>query len=340
MKIKAIILGSLYLHCLFFSAAGNEGPLPIDPNGYYDDPIELDNGLFENGDPNLTSYEFTPPIIWERIPNPDRLPDCYAALEPNFIPPETRAQWQISGPYQGDAFVVLSTGGLGDDRAVKSAAISQEVFLNAGDTIIGAYFFGTMDYQPYNDYAGISFQLAADPNDYPDSLDYFLIPDAQCSVDSIGSFRSTFDLSPDTEGWIRFSHTVEPNQVGPYHLRCEVADSVDTVYNTYFAVDGLRICRGGRSIADMDWDCDVDLQDYSIISQAWMTFCPDISIHAPNFPGDPNDYPLPVTDPNIPCQLADLDNNWFVDPNDLILFSDQWLLDTSKNKNAIFYKDL
>jgi hypothetical protein len=328
MKIKTIILGSFCLHCLFFSATSNEASASTDPNGYIDDPIALDNGLLEHGDPNLTTYGFTPPINWQRIPNPDRSPDCYAGLDPNFIPPELSVDWSIPSPYQGDTFVVLSTGGAGDIRNgdIKSSTISQEVFLYPGDTIIGAYFFGTTDYSPYNDYASIYLELAADPNDYPDSLEYFLIPEAQCSVDSIGSFRSTFELSPDTGGWITFSHTVEPNQIGPYYLRCEVVDLWDTIYNTYFAIDGLRICRGGRSIADMDWDCDVDLLDYSIISKAWMTFCPDIPIDDPNFPGDPNDYPVPVTDPNIPCQLADLDNSWFVEPNDLIIFSDQWLL--------------
>jgi hypothetical protein len=105
-----------------------------------------------------------------------------------------------------------------------------------------------------------------------------------------------------------------------------VTDFKDTIYNSYFAIDGLRICRGGQPIADLDWDCDVDLLDYSIISEAWLTFCPDIDINEPNFPGDPNDYPPPVTDPNIPCQLADIDNNWFVDPNDLSIMSDQWLI--------------
>jgi hypothetical protein len=330
MKMKAIILGSLCVHCLLFSAAANT-VFPPDPNGYIDDPFALDNGLFENGDPNLTTYGFTPPIYWQRIPSPDRLDDCYAGLDPNFVPPESRAEWSIPSPYQGDAFVVLSTGGLGDDGAIQSAAITQEVFLNEGDTIIGAYFFGTTDYRPYNDYGCIYLEQAAEPNDYPDSLEYFEIPQAQCSVNSIGSFKSTLELSPDTGGWIAFSHTIEPNQVGPYYLRCEVVDVLDTIYNTYFAIDGLRICRGGQPIADLDWDCDVDLQDYAIISRAWLTFCPDIAIDDPNFPGDPNDYPLPVTDPNIPCQLADLDNSWFVEPNDLMIFWDQWLLGVSSD---------
>ena len=319
MKINTIILGSLFVHCLLYSMASSECPLYANPNDYIDNPNTLDNGLFECGDPNLTMYGFTAPIYWERFPVPDTLADCYAALHSNFDPPESGIDWNIPYPYQGDTFVVLSTGGIGGDGEIKSSTISQEVFLNAGDTIIGAYFFGTTDYRPYNDYGGIYLELAADPNDYPGSLEHFLIPEAQCSVDAIGSFRSTFELSPDTGGWIAFSHTVETNQVGPYFLRCEVVDLLDTIYNTYFAIDGLRICRGGRPIADLDRDCDVDLVDYSILSSAWLADCHEIS--------DPDS---PYYDPNIPCQLADIDNSWFVGPNDLIIMSDQWLITTSE----------
>ena len=156
--------------------------------------------------------------------------------------PEPRIEWEIPGPYQGDTFVVLSTGGFEDvpDGAVISSKISQEVFLHAGDTIIGAYFFGTTDYSPFNDYASIYLELAGDPNDYPGSVEHFLIPDAQCDIETIESFRSTLELSPETGGWITFSHTVEANQVGPYFLRCEVTDFKDSIYNSYFAIDGLQ----------------------------------------------------------------------------------------------------
>lgn len=327
MKVTAIILWSFFVQCLLCSIASSEYSPCFDPN-YIDNPGVLHNGLFECGEPNLVTQSFTPPIYWERIPLPDTLADCYAGLHPDFVPPEPRIEWVIPGPYQGDTFVVLSTGGYDavPDGAVTSSKISEEVFLYAGDTIIGAYFFGTTDYRPFNDYASIFLELAVDPNDYPDSVEHVLISGAQCDVETIESFRSTFELSPETGGWITFSHTVEPNQVGPYFLRCEVTDFKDTIYNSYFAIDGLRICRGGQPIADLDWDCDVDLLDYSIISEAWLTFCPDIDINDPNFPGDPNDYPPPVTDPNIPCQLADIDNNWFVDPNDLSIMSDQWLI--------------
>ncbi|MHC4855169.1 MAG: hypothetical protein ACYS72_02050, partial [Planctomycetota bacterium] len=95
------------------------------------------------------------------------------------------------------------------------------------------------------------------------------------------------------------------------------------------AVDGLRICRGGKPQSDLNDDCNVNLIDYSILSQAWLAFCPDDSFKDPNL-YDPNDWP-PITDPNIPCQLADLDNSWFVDPNDLNIMSYEWLDGTDPN---------
>jgi hypothetical protein len=250
--------------------------------------------------------------------------DCYASLHSDFEHEDPRIEWEIANPFEGDTFVLLSTGEFGNINAdaVKGSKISQEVFLHAGDTILGAYFFGTTDYRPYNDYASIYLELAADPNDFPDSLEYFLIPGAQCDVDTVGSYKSTHALAPD--GWIPFSHTVEPNQVGPYLLQCEVVDVLDLRFNSYFAIDGLRICRGGKPLSDLNDDCDVNLIDYSILSEAWLSFCPDPPFFDPNY-YDPNDYP-PITDPNIPCQLADLDNSWFVDPNDLIIMSDEWLI--------------
>ena len=71
---------------------------------------------------------------------------------------------------------------------------------------------------------------------------------------------------------------------------------------------------------DLTGDCFVDLEDYSILSEAWLCFCPDV--FDPNTM-DPND----IADPNIPCQLADIDNSWFVDTNDLALLTSDWLVE-------------
>lgn len=485
MKIKAIILGSLFLGCLSYATASSECILYADPNDYIDDPNILENGLLECGDPNLTQYGFIPPTYWERIPHPLSIDqsDCYAELRSSFFPyPDPNEGWGIPAPYEGDRFVLLSSGGFDTvpDGDIKGSMISQRVSLSEGDIILGAYFFGTFDWPEYNDYCRIYAKL--DPNytcPYPDPNEAYgaelvtnagfdsdtfwtktglwviadpnvtdpnivdpnitdpniVDPNTACynpyllgseastlsqtvliepnqtylvSIDVLkGSFNSGSDFFSVTLGdqtsemtaytnktitqlftptesdiliiawenegtisidnvsvrntagecfqypaeeftiiyksvgrepndiprfestgdWVPFEYSVEPNQVGPYYLRCEVVDFQDSAYNSYLAIDGLRICKGGRSTADLNNDCDVNLQDYSILSEAWLAFCPDSPFYDPNS-YDPNDYPTP-TDPNIPCQLADFDNSWFVDSNDLVFMSDQWLYNTS-----------
>lgn len=162
------------------------------------------------------------------------------------------------------------------------------------------------DHRPVDEFVIIYKALGTEPNDIPKE-------------------GSTVD-------WIEFQHIVEPNQAGPYVLYCEVVDEVDTILSTYLAVDGLRICRGGKPLSDLNNDCVVNLIDYSILSEAWLSFCPDPPFYDPNF-YDPNDWPPPITDPNIPCQLADIDNSWFVDPNDLIYMSGDWLKNNSEPNN-------
>ena len=338
MKLHSIILGALLVQCAVFAHFSGECPLFSDPNDYIDDPNTLDNGLFECGDPNLTIFDFIPPIYWERIPHPESYnqDDSYVSLHSSLEHENQRIKWEIENPFEGDTFVLLSTGGEdADDIIIKGSKMSQEVFLNAGDTILGAYFFGTTDYLYYNDYGQISLLFAGDPNDYPDPNDMPVnvipIPGTRCDVQAVGNYKSTKTLMPETGGWISFTHTVEPNQIGPYLLTCEVVDEFDLRVNSYFAIDGLRICRGGKPISDLNDDCDVNLVDYSIFSEAWLSFCPDAYFYDPNFPDDPNDYPPPVTDPNILCQLADFDNSWFVDPNDLNIMSDQWLIGSSSD---------
>jgi hypothetical protein len=340
MKLRSTIFWVLLMQCAVFSQFSSACPIFSDPNTYIDDPNTLDNGLFECGDANLTVYNFTPPFFWERMPHPDSEiwdnpdpNDCYAALHSYFEPPpESQVQWSIDNPYSGSSFVLLHTGhpdpeksitGYNADasRKIKGSMISQKVVLDEGDTIQGAYFFGTSDWidgdqtDSYNDCASIHLEpvdLGNEPNDS--------IIIAVCDVNTVGDYKSTLGLSPETGGWIRFSHTVEdPNYAGSYFLRCKVNDEYDEVYDSYFAIDGLRICRGGQSVADLDWDCDVDLTDYSILSKAWLSFCPGPS-YDPNDPNSP-----PVADPNFINYEADLDNSWYVDANDLVIMSDQWL---------------
>ena len=160
---RNFIWGVLVVICLgHVCAFGNCPPLSLDPNDYVEDPNILENGLFECGDPyNYTPYgtiyNFTPPLYWTRTVNFntwDQISDpnnnnnnCYAGLHSHFSP--DREKWEIPFPYEGNTFVLLSTGDPSDPNLdsgqVESSTICQEVFLNKGDTITGAYFFGTLE---------------------------------------------------------------------------------------------------------------------------------------------------------------------------------------------------
>ncbi|MHC4291274.1 MAG: hypothetical protein ACYSTR_03585, partial [Planctomycetota bacterium] len=138
MTFRRIILGLFLFQCASYAQYPGECVVFSDPNDYIDDPYVLDNGLFECGDPNLIEYGFKPPIYWERIPHPDSIEksDCYAALHPSFNPNEPSVDWSIPAPYEGDTFVLLSTGGFGvganrvEDNEIVGSMISQKVFLN------------------------------------------------------------------------------------------------------------------------------------------------------------------------------------------------------------------
>ena len=357
MRNRAVFSGLLLLFIAAFTQAGFDCVYFDDPNDYIDDPNTLENARFECGDPNLTEFDFTPPTFWERIPVSDPyhpLSDCYASLiyrpeEPN-VPAFTPlnefgfvANWYISAPYEGDSFVLLSTDLWPNTDEypkphydyLKSSTIQQQVSLEEGDTIMGAYFFGTVDYRSYYDFAEINLE-PSDPNiSDPNSI----ISLVHVVIGDVNDFQSTLELSPETGGWLTFSYTIEPNQVGNYFIKCKVEDNIDRVYDSFLGIDNFRICRGGKPVADLDWDCDVDLVDFAVISEAWLAFCPD----DPNFidpnMNDPNvidpnvidpnvidpNVIYPIYDPNVPCQLADIDNSWYVDVNDLRIFSDEWL---------------
>ena len=201
---------------------------------------QIINGNFETPDPNSPAY-FIAPANWDRIPNPAYQEDCYAGLHERFDPNRPNIDWVIEPPYEGENFVVLSSGGFGTvrDGDIKGACISQEVFLSEGDTILGAYFFGAGDYiynppSSFNDYGRIYIQLSdpnyvqTDPNYPGPTLEEFEIPGTRCDIKDVGGdYRSTHDVSPDTNGWITFSYTVDPNHVGPHYLRCEIVDRID-----------------------------------------------------------------------------------------------------------------
>lgn len=353
MKKRVFITGAIFLIAMLVNASNQECVLFSDPNDYVDDPYYLDNGHFECGDPNLTEFAFTPPIFWERLPyiQSHFSEDCFAGLYESFDPPNGTQKWIIDSPFEGNTFVLMSSGGFISkdettrvaDSQISGSRILQQVDLSAGDTISGAFFFGTLDYLPFNDSGHISLIYTGDPNDFEDPNDIPVnidpIPGTYCDVEIVGDKQSTITwdredpnfLPGATDGWVSFSYTVDANQAGPYIIMCEVKDHRDSIVNSYYAVDGLRICKGGIPETDLDKDCDVDLADLSIFSKTWMCFCPDPPVDDPNFPGDPNNYPLPPSDPNLLalCESTDFDNSWFIDPNDLSIMADEWLIDNS-----------
>ena len=264
----------------------------------------IQNGRFEVADPNSPPY-LVAPLHWTRVPHPQSnyLDDCYASLHTDFDSPNSG--WRISHPQEGQYFVLLSTGGFDnvDDRNVKGAAISQEVFLSGGDIIMGSYFFGTTDYRPFFDFGRITLERTDDPNNW------FVIPGTYCDVADVDSYQSTHYISPETNGWISFTYAIEPNQAGSYFIKCEVIDFSDTIYPSFYAVDNLRVCYGVPLYGDLNSDCAVDLGDFTILSNLWLADCTD-----------PNTY-----DPNFVCARADINLDNVVDPNDLILMSEYWL---------------
>ena len=67
------------------------------------------------------------------------------------------------------------------------------------------------------------------------------------------------------------------------------------------------------------------------MGSAWMSFCPDPNViyeypdlYPPDlYPElyDPNLFP----DPNCPCEIADINKDYYVDPNDLLIMTEYWL---------------
>lgn len=284
------------------------------------------NGSFEIPDPNMPEW-FIPALYWSRSYD-NSYKDCYAGLHTQFAPTPQydrnieMVHWNIPAPYHGSKFIVLSTGDLGlpSDPAISSSTIYQTITFEAGQRLSGAFFFGTCDFIQYNDYGKIYLE-PVDPNhSWP--TDIVL---AYSDVLIVGDYKST-------NQWVPFTYDFTESTAGTYRLVCTVRDMLDTIYKSYLAVDGLKVCTTLYEHGDINMDCSVDIQDLTILSEAWLAWCPD-----PNYiNGDPNSMPsrpLPPDfvydpnsiDPNCPCDIADINKDWFVDTQDLTLLTDYWL---------------
>ncbi len=156
----------------------------------------------------------------------------YCAVISNFLPdayPGDKSAWQIDTnaeltAYEGSKFALISNG----DSSVSYGRMSQQITVHAGDIITGAYFFGTCDYVPWDDYAEIRL-VAADSS----GLENIIL--VHISVADVSNYGST-------DGWVTFqSEAFTYLNCGTYTLECSVNDTADYQLESYFAIDALHI---------------------------------------------------------------------------------------------------
>jgi hypothetical protein len=252
--------------------------------------IALDEPLID-----IHGHLFYPPEGWKRI--------NYAAVLEQFVPDPNESdygQWKIDTqqglePVEGQSFVLLTTGDI--NEVSELGFLRQDIYVYAGQTMSGYYFFGTLDWEEYPDWATI----VMDPIDPESPLRSITL--AYVSVTTVGSFSST-------EGWQYFEHTFTADEEGGYHLIIRVDDYYDELYTSYFAVDGLTMCGTGLD-GDINHDCLVNLRDFSWLATDWLKNCND-----PNYSSDPNSNCYKGTD---------LNGDGPVDLNDLEIMSDNWI---------------
>lgn len=127
-------------------------------------------------------------------------------------------------PAEGNSFAVLASGGRSQE--LNYTTISQNISLNAGNTISGMFFFATKDYDEFNDEGYVK-----------------LIP-LQTGLSEILLIRmdvATVGNRSATDGWVPFSYTLEAGEAGSYGLVCNVHDLLDYIEPSYVAVDGLVV---------------------------------------------------------------------------------------------------
>jgi hypothetical protein len=260
-------------------------------------PGEIYNGDFELFDPNDGSG-FDKPTGW----NTDNYAASVTLFKPEIESPQygSYENWKIDPitglpPFEGDRLVVLSTGQIQRPGSTNHGTISQNIQVNAEQTLFGAYFFGTCDYlSSFNDFAWI--RLVADANSSYNDIDLVHI-----DVEDVGSYGST-------DGWQRFEHFFTQQEEGTYDLVCQVEDYYDNIVNSYLAVDNFRLCVAPE-YGDINYDCQTDMKDFGLLAYTWLCDYRD-----PNNITDPNDI-----------LYGDLDENDWVNADDLSLMAGSWL---------------
>ena len=254
---------------------------------------DIYNGSFEYADPN-NSAGYSVPTGWTNL----NYTNTISHLDMSLISGDSQ-NWSPNivenglGPADGDHLVLLSTGDVRPDE-VNKATLSQDIKVRPGERLSGAYFFGTCDYLPWDDYAEIV--LIADPNTMSEPNDIVL---AMTSISILGEGDYA-----SMEGWERFEYTFGEQKAGNYKLVLSVYDEGDLILNSYLAVDDLRLCRSPRE-SDINRDCEIDFCDFYLLASDWLKDC-----------SDPNDL----------CHSGtDLNNNDYVNIEDLNLLINDWL---------------
>ncbi|HAL44386.1 MAG: hypothetical protein A2Y12_07685 [Planctomycetes bacterium GWF2_42_9] len=267
---------------------------------------EPNNGSFEFSEPNETTTYLDPnEWVTENIVTVSEgfTPESYAGEKNN---------WKIPIASNFPAFkknklLVLSTG----DSSVKYSQAKQKINIHAGDKLTGVYFFGACDYRPYNDFG----EIRLEPTIKNPELSEIQV--VYTDIEMLGSYGSFY-------GWKRFEYTFSEEQAGEYDLVLYVEDGIDTMLESYFLVDGLVLCRYSPDSplpddGDINCDCKVNMEDFKWIANDWGYNC-----------ADTNTY-----DPTCNCLLGtDLDNSGYVDFNDILIMSDNWLFGIKEEENT------
>ena len=180
--------------------------------------------------PGFESYtfdqtlDFNIPTGWQR--------ENYTAAVQRFIPQPKQGStenWNIDPeqgltPFEGDSFVVVSNGSIDPDP--DRGRLWQQVIFAPGEKLSGAYFFGTADYEPYDDHGTI--KLLAESGSGLSDIEIVSI-----SVSDVGDYSST-------AGWVYFESPVFTElTAGTYTVEIGVYDFANRYYESYLAVDGL-----------------------------------------------------------------------------------------------------
>ena len=262
------------------------------------------NGNFEVFDHNETC-DINTPSNWFCDAN---YISCVGSLEP------ASATWKIDTPllpFKGSYFLLLSTGDHRMCQASSGAKVWQFLDVEAGNTLKGVFFFGTVDWNPFPDWGTITVKLLDNP-DEPIEIVYV-------QVEDVGSYGSgdTGSMS----GWKSFEYTFET--AGTYELDIMVCDYSDTAYDTFFAVDNLVLCSSNAAaMGDFNGDCSVNFADFAYFASDWLFNCEDPEVH-----NDPESDPDYYNAPYSFCLLGtDMNDDGPVDVNDLKIMAENWLL--------------